>query len=107
MSKRLAWPLRLDPETGMFATVVQHSEEDIEQCLRAISRTTPGDRWDAPGMGVDALEFGERPLDTGQIAAALATYEPRTTREIIERTPAFTGVVDGVVAELTAEDPDG
>ena len=104
MAERLAWPLRIASD-GRFATVAQDSPADIEQCLTAIANSTPGVRWDALGMGIEALEFHERPLDTSQIAAALATYEPRVTLELIQTTPALRQILDAAVARLTAQEP--
>lgn len=76
---RLAWPLRLDTSTGGLAVVEQDSPEDITQCLHAIANTTPGDRPDAPDMGIEDPTFGEQPLDLEDIRETFAQHEPRVT----------------------------
>lgn len=99
MAERTAFPLRVASD-GRMATVEQDSDEDVAQCLLNVGRTRPGERWDEPALGVEPLEFTERPLDLTQMTEALRRYEPRRTVEVIERTPILSDAVAQVTAEL-------
>jgi len=98
MAERLAIPMRV--HNGRLAVIEQDSDEDVAQCLLAIGRTRRGDRWDQPDMGVDPLEFHERPVDLRQFAETLRRHEPRRTVDVIERTPALADAVSRAVADL-------
>lgn len=86
---------------GHLLTVPQDSDADVAQCLLAIGRTRPGDRWDELEMGVHPQTFGEQPIDTSELAHALARYEPRRPVDITQHTPELAAAVDQVAVELS------
>ena len=98
MIERLAFPMRV--VNGRLAVVEQDSDDDVAQCMTAIGRTRRGDRWDQPDMGVDPVEFHERPIDTTQMIQALRRHEPRRSVDVIETTPVLADAVSGAVAAL-------
>lgn len=102
MSDVLKVPLQLGAD-GQLATVPQDSDEDVAQCLLAIGRTRPGDRWDEPSMGIAPQQFAELPLDVDELARALGRYESRRPLRVLESTPTLADVLAQVAVELTIE----
>jgi phage baseplate assembly protein W len=101
MPARPAWPLRKTAD-GKLATVEQDSPEDIAQCVLAIARTRPGQRIDAPALGVDPrqLLFHERPLRLEQVRETIARHEPRATVTVVEVEPLVADALAQAAAEL-------
>lgn len=98
MAERIAIPMRV--QNGRLAVVEQDSDEDVAQCLLGIARTRPGQRRDQPDMGVDPLEFHERPVDRSQMLDTLRRHEPRRTVDVIESTPVLADAVSAAIADL-------
>lgn len=101
---RLRLPLRVGP-TGALETVEQHSDADINQCLRALARTRIGDRPDMPTLGVPNLTHSEQPVDLDALSDTLARHEPRATLDIVQE------AVDQMTADVDIDwdrepDPD-
>lgn len=75
VSAHLQVPLRLTT-VGSFVTVEQDSDADLEQSVRLVLSSRPGDRWrDAPDYGSPEPMPG--PVDVASMAAAVAQFEPR------------------------------
>ena len=97
MTVRLKWPLEL--AGGSFATVEQDSDEDINQCIKAILMHRPGDRADIVQMGVRDLTFNTQPLELGDVQEILLRHEPRVDVLLMQDPDS----VERLVAEVTAE----
>lgn len=93
-------PLQVGPD-GQLLTVPVDSDEDVAQCLLAIGRTRPGDRWDEVTMGAEPLTFGEAPVDTTELARALTRYETRRSIAVIQTAPRLAAALDQVATEIT------
>ena len=93
-------PLEIGPD-GRLLTVPLDSDDDVAQCLLAIGRTRPGDRWDEPTMGAEPLTFGQAPVDTTELTRALTRYEARRPVAVIQATDRLAAAVDVVAVELT------
>lgn len=80
MTAHLQVPLRLTT-TGTFATVEQDSDADLEQSVRLVLSSRPGDRWrDAPDYGTPEPMPG--PVDVAALVAAVGQFEPRAHVDI-------------------------
>lgn len=71
------FPFRFDRTTGQFATVEQDTFADVFNCVHVTVRTHPGQRDLLPEFGVLDLTFMEQPVDTGEMQAEIARWEPR------------------------------
>jgi phage baseplate assembly protein W len=76
------FPLALDPNTGRTAMVA--AETDIEQAIRIILTTAPGERAMRPDFGCGANQLVFEALDTATftrvqktVSEALTRFEPR------------------------------
>ncbi|MGX9348168.1 GPW/gp25 family protein [Microbacterium sp. KNMS] len=75
MAATLRLPLELTPAGG-FRTLVQDSPADLAQSVRSLLSTRVGERAALPNYGlIDQL--GSVQLDAGEIAYAIAAWEPR------------------------------
>ena len=92
------WPLKV--VNGSFATVPQDSDDDLAQNILAIARTRPGDRYDAPELGVDPQTFHELPIDTAAIANAIRAHEPRLTLTVEQISPVVGDALRQAAVEL-------
>jgi uncharacterized protein len=73
-----AWPVQLDPRTGLVASVAH--EDDIRQSMRIILETSPGERVMRPnfGCGIHAMVF--EALDSTLIQRIRSTVEEALRR---------------------------
>jgi hypothetical protein len=98
---RLKWPLELGA-LGQLATVEQDSDEDIEQCLKALFLTRVGDRPDMPDVGVPDLTFTEEPMDLDEVTDVLTEREPRASVLVSEQPDALEQLVSDLRIEWAA-----
>lgn len=75
MAETLRLPLQVT-DTGALRTLTQDSPPEIAQSVRTLLSTTIGDRTALPDYGTVSL-LGVLDIDTADIAAALAEWEPR------------------------------
>lgn len=75
MAETLRLPLELSAD-GSLRTLTQGSTADVAQSVRTLLLTTPGQRAAIPDYGLTSL-LGLIDIDTADIAAALADWEPR------------------------------
>lgn len=94
----LAWPARV--EAGRFVTVEQDTEAEITQCVRVLFATRIGERVELPGFGVRDSTFAQT-VDTLDLVAAVARWEPRASAEITEGFAAIGPLVREVLVTLT------
>lgn len=66
----LAFPVRVDPRTGGFASVDPGSEAEVNQEIALHVLTRPGERPIRPDFGTPALPFGDG-LDIGGVQLQL------------------------------------
>lgn len=74
MPQHLALPIRVT-HRGL-ATVEQDSDADIEQSVRLLLTTSPGERRSVPDYGLPDPLFGLAP-DPADVADAIAEWEDR------------------------------
>jgi hypothetical protein len=73
----IAFPFGRDPATGSLGVVEQDMAEHIMACEMVIAVCPLGARDDRPEFGWAWPELSTPPLDTGALASALETLEPR------------------------------
>lgn len=78
----LAVPLRV--VAGKWAVVEQDTEDEVAQCVRNICSFERGYRVEDPDFGIEDPTFTTMPIDTNDIASALAEYEERADVEILQ-----------------------
>lgn len=83
MPEHLAWPVRLNGTR--LAVVDQDSDADIAQCVHVLLATRRGVRIELPGFGVTDPVFALS-VDVGEIATAVAQWEPRAARTGVTET---------------------
>ncbi len=88
LGRGLAFPLRIDPNGGI---ALAGGERDIEQAIRIILETRPGERVMRPEFGCRASELLFEPRDvttrtimTRYVQEALMRWEPRINVENID-----------------------
>lgn len=69
-------PFRWD-STGHVAVVEQDSVDDVANCVEAVVRTRVGERDEHPNFGSPERLFGELPVTTEELRAAIERWEPR------------------------------
>lgn len=77
-----AFPVGLDPRTGAVATA--EFEDDVQQSIRIILGTAPGERVMRPDFGCGIYDLAFEAIDSGTVTRitsavtdALTHYEPR------------------------------
>jgi phage baseplate assembly protein W len=78
----LAMPLRF--KGAQWVLVEQDSEEEVAQCVRNVCAFERGYRIEDPDFGITDPTFQTMPIDTGDIAQALADYEERAAVAIYQ-----------------------
>jgi hypothetical protein len=73
-----AWPVRLDPRTGVVESVAH--EEDIRQSMRIILETSPGERAMRPNFGCGIHDLVFEALDTTTVQRIGSTVEEALRR---------------------------
>ena len=73
-----AWPVQLDPRTGLVASVAY--EDDIRQSMRIILETAPGERVMRPNFGCGIHELVFEALDSTTIQRIRSTVEEALRR---------------------------
>jgi hypothetical protein len=73
-----AWPVQLDPRTGLVASVAH--EEDIRQSMRIILETSPGERVMRPNFGCGIHDLVFEALDSTTIQRIRSTVEEALRR---------------------------
>lgn len=73
-----AWPVQLDPRTGLVASVAY--EEDIRQSMRIILETSPGERVMRPNFGCGIHDLVFEALDSTTIQRIRSTVEEALRR---------------------------
>lgn len=73
-----AWPVRLDPRTGLVASVAY--EDDIRQSMRIILETSPGERVMRPNFGCGIHDLVFEALDSTTIQRIRSTVEEALRR---------------------------
>lgn len=73
-----AWPVQLDPRTGLVASVAH--EEDIRQSMRIILETSPGERVMRPNFGCGIHDLVFEALDSTTIHRIRSTVEEALRR---------------------------
>ena len=92
-----AWPVQLDPRTGLVASVAY--EEDIRQSMRIILETSPGERVMRPNFGCGIHDLVFEAMDSTTIQRIRSTVE-----EALRRCEARIDVLSVAVDEsATAE----
>lgn len=81
MTAHLAFPLRLAGRS--LATVEHDSPQDIEQSVRLLLNTRPGERRSVPGYGMPDPLFG-REVDLQEVVATVAEWEDRAVLDDID-----------------------
>lgn len=81
LGRGLAFPLRVDHRGGL---ALAGGDEDIEQAIRLILSTSPGERSMRPGFGCTVHDLVFETIDAGMVGridgavrAALDRWEPR------------------------------
>ena len=75
-------PLRIT--NGRWELVEQDTEEEVAQCVRNICAFERGYRVEHPDFGINDPSFTTMPIDTNDIAQALAEYEERAVVDIYQ-----------------------
>lgn len=85
LGRGLAWPLQIDPNGGI---ALAREETDIEQAIRIILMTAPGERVMRPGFGCHIHDLLFSPHDAATeglivhyVEQALEQWEPRVEVE--------------------------
>ncbi|BCT91015.1 baseplate protein [Lysobacter helvus] len=73
-----AWPVQLDPRTGLVASVAY--EDDIRQSMRIILETAPGERVMRPNFGCGIHELVFEAMDSTTIQRIRSTVEEALRR---------------------------
>ena len=73
-----AWPVQLDPRTGLVASVAY--EEDIRQSMRIILETSPGERVMRPNFGCGIHDLVFEAMDSTTIQRIRSTVEEALRR---------------------------
>jgi uncharacterized protein len=73
-----AWPVQLDPRTGLVASVAY--EEDIRQSMRIILETSPGERVMRPNFGCGIHDMVFEALDSTTLQRIRSTVEEALRR---------------------------
>jgi phage baseplate assembly protein W len=73
-----AWPVQLDPRTGLVASVAH--EEDIRQSMRIILETSPGERVMRPNFGCGIHDLVFEAMDSTTIQRIRSTVEEALRR---------------------------
>jgi hypothetical protein len=73
-----AWPVRLDPRTGLVESVAH--EEDIRQSMRIILETSPGERAMRPNFGCGIHDLVFEAVDTTMLQRIRSTVEEALRR---------------------------
>lgn len=73
-----AWPVQLDPRTGLVASVAY--EDDIRQSMRIILETSPGERVMRPNFGCGIHELVFEALDSTTIQRIRSTVDEALRR---------------------------
>jgi Bacteriophage baseplate protein W len=73
-----AWPVQLDPRTGLVASVAY--EEDIRQSMRVILETSPGERVMRPNFGCGIHDLVFEAMDSTTIQRIRSTVEEALRR---------------------------
>lgn len=73
-----AWPVRLDPRTGLVASVAY--EEDIRQSMRIILETSPGERAMRPNFGCGIHDLVFEAMDSTTMQRIRSTVEEALRR---------------------------
>lgn len=73
-----AWPVQLDPRTGLVASVAH--EEDIRQSIRIILETSPGERVMRPNFGCGVHDLVFEAMDSTTIQRIRSTVEEALRR---------------------------
>ena len=60
---------------GKARVVQQDSQQEIEQCVEAVVRTTEGEREDYPTFGIPDMVHGD--VDVVAVRVAIEEHEPR------------------------------
>jgi phage baseplate assembly protein W len=69
---------------GRYATVQQDTTAEVAGCVAAIVSFPIGYREDQPEFGISDPAFSLRPIDTSEVEAAIANYEPRADVTVTE-----------------------
>ena len=85
----LAFPIRVDPQSGGFASVAPGSDEETNQEIALHVLVRPGEVPLYPNFGTPSLPFGDG-LDTGGVQLQLREHghpDVRITEAITDETP--------------------
>lgn len=104
----LAWPIRIDGVTPVYATNQQDTNDEVAACVAVIVGYERGTRDDDLEFGIRDPTFETRPLDIADIESAVEDYESRASVSVTERAydPADPGAarVTVSVSVLQTED---
>lgn len=70
---------------GQFVTVEQDTDDEVAQCVRNICVYERGFRLEDPDFGIEDPTFTTMPIDTEDIARAVAAYEDRAQVDIYQQ----------------------
>lgn len=99
----LAFPIRF---TGHhYATDYQGSLDEATTAVRNICAFELGTRIERPDFGIKDQTLQAQPIDVGQVADAIATWEPRVSAEIqVSMTPDGKQTLDITISLPLIED---
>lgn len=99
----LALPMRL--VGGSYVTRQQDTDAEAADCVKAILSFQINSRDEDPDFGIADPTFQTQPIDTDEIARAIAEYEPRVDVQIETRDqPDGTTTVSVAVTVPTSDD---
>lgn len=100
----LVLPLRLVGRS--LATVTQGSSQELQQSVRLLLDTRPGERQATLDYGTPDIAF-DRDVDPAIIEAALSEWEPRVTVTVtVDRSDPTDALVLAVIEPSTSDEPD-